>query len=124
MSNLWLSVYYPHMLVKELFNPMGLGQSFGGTTALLDTDNCKVVNKTKQDSAVLLHMQREENGAEGHAYMRPKAEYESVAGSLLNWAFTEPRIVGLTLNELSQLDTGLRLSSVDGKIQVSQYGTQ
>lgn len=107
------------MWVRELFNPMGVSQSFSGLTTFLDGDNCKIVNKTKQDEAVLLHLRREEDGVEGHAYMRPQKQFAPIAEQLLNWAFAEPKIVGLTVNELANLDTGLSVSSVGGKMQLS-----
>lgn len=108
------------MLVSELFNPVGLSQSFGGTADFLDNKNCKVVNKARQDSSVLLQMQRDEDSVEGYAYMRPRAEYAEVVDQLLKWAFHDPRILGLTLEELSSLETGLSVSSVGGKMQVNR----
>lgn len=53
------------MKVKELFKPTGISQSIGGTAIFLDRENCVIVNKTKNDNSVLLHLKRESDGEEG-----------------------------------------------------------
>lgn len=110
------------MKVRELFSPPGVSQSFAGLTVFLDQNNCQVVGKTKQDEAILLHLQRESDGTEGHSYLRVQKDYADVADDLLKWAFEEPRIIGLTINELSSLETGLGVSSVGGRMQVNRHG--
>lgn len=105
------------MLVRDLFNPTGVSQSFSGLTVFLDHNNCQIINKTRQDKAVLLHLRRESDRVEGRAYMRVKKEYLELQGQLLNWAFNEPRIVGLTVNELNYWN--VPLISVDGRLQLN-----
>lgn len=112
--------YTYKMRIKDLFNPIGVSQSFSGLTVFLDQNNCKVVNKTMQDGAVLLHLQRELDGVEGHAYVRVKKDHADFKDQLLKWAFNEPKIIGLTINELINLETGLGFTSVDGRLQLGK----
>lgn len=107
------------MLVKEIFQPIGISQSFGGLTTFLGHDDCQVENKTRNEGSVLLHLKRESDGTEGHAYLRVQKDYADISDQLLDWAFAEPRIIGLTINELFDLETGIRISLVNGKLQVS-----
>lgn len=112
-----------NMRIKELFNPAGVSQSFAGLTVFLDQNNCQIRNKTKQEDAVLLHLLRESDGVEGHAYLRVKKEYSDFQDQLLRWVFNEPGIVGLTINGLTDFETGFELTSVGGQQQLSQQGS-
>ena len=108
------------MKVKELFKPTGVSQSIGGTATFLDRENCQVVNKTKNEDSVLLHLKRESDGEEGRAYLRVQNQFESLATQLLNWAFTSGSIIGLTLNKLDDLETNLSVESIGGKLQLKK----
>ena len=108
------------MKVKDLFRVGDPIQSIGGIAEFLDHNNCTIVNKTKQDNAIILHIQRESDKNEGRAYLRVKSEFESVADQLLAWAYDESRVIGLTLNELRELDTNVNVTSVGGRMMFSR----
>src|SRR3989344_386797 len=106
------------MRVRELFKSTGLTQSIGGTAVFLDRENCQIVNKTKNENSIVLHLKRESDGEEGRAHLRAKDEFESISAQLLNCAFASESIVGLTLNQLDDLETNLNIEKVQGRIQL------
>ncbi len=106
------------MKVKELFKPTGISQSIGGTAVFLDRENCIVVNKTKNDNSILLHLKRESDGEEGRAYLRAQDQFKDLETQLLNWAFVSESIIGLTLNQLDNLETNLSVEKIGGKLQL------
>ncbi|MEN9582455.1 MAG: hypothetical protein RL641_409 [Candidatus Parcubacteria bacterium] len=106
------------MRVRELFKSTGLTQSIGGTAVFLDRENCQIVNKTKNENSIVLHLKRESDGEEGRAHLRVKDEFESLSSQLLNWAFASESIVGLTLNQLDDLETNFSVERIGGKLQL------
>ena len=106
------------MRVRELFKSTGLTQSIGGTTIFLDRENCQIVNKTKNENSIVLHLKRESDGEEGRAHLRVQDKFETISAQLLNWAFASESIVGLTLNQLDDLETNLSVESIGGKFQL------
>jgi hypothetical protein len=108
------------MKIKELFKPTGISQSIGGLAIYLDRENCQVINKTKNEDSVLLHLKRESDGEEGRAYLRVQDQFKSLETELLNWAFVSKSIVGLTLNKLDDLETNLSVESFGGKLQLKK----
>lgn len=106
------------MKIKELFNPTGITQSIGGLAIFLDKNNCKVVNKTKNEDSILLHLKRDSDDEEGRAYLRVQNQFEGVSAQLLNWAFTNDKIMGLTLNQLDELDTDLKIEESGGRLSI------
>ena len=106
------------MRVRELFKSTGLTQSIGGTATFLDRENCQIVNKSKNENSIVLHLKRESDGEEGRAHLRVKDEFESISAQLLNWAFASESVVGLTLNQLDDLETNLNIEKVQGRIQL------
>jgi len=115
-----LKILNRNMRVKDLFSPLGISHSFSDNDVFLDNNNCKVVNKTKRDKAILLVLRRGSDNLEGHCYLRVKKEYTGIESQLLRWAFQEPKITGLTVNELSNLKVGLKISLVNGRMQARQ----
>lgn len=108
------------MKIKELFKPTGISQSIGGTAIFLDRENCQVVNKTKNEDSVLLHLKRESDGEEGRAYLRAQDQFKDLVSELLNWVFASESIVGLSLNELDELETNLSVESIGGRLQLKK----
>ncbi len=106
------------MRIRELFKSTGLTQSIGGTAIFLDRENCQIVNKTKNENSIVLHLKRESDGEEGQAHLRVQEKFETLSTQLLNWAFTSKSIVGLTLNQLDDLETNLSIESTGGKLQL------
>ena len=108
------------MRVRELFKSTGLTQSIGGTAIFLDRENCQIVNKTKNENSIVLHLKRESDGEEGRAHLRVQEKFETISPQLLNWAFASESIVGLTLNQLDDLETSLSVESTGGKLQLKK----
>lgn len=108
------------MKIKELFKPTGISQSIGGTVIFLDRENCQVVNKTKNEDSVLLHLKRESDGEEGRSYLRVQDQFKSLETELLNWAFASESIVRLNLNNLDELETNLQVESIAGRLQLKK----
>ena len=106
------------MKFKDIFRIGGITQTIGGLVTFLDWDNCKVENKKQIDSAVVLIIKRESDGEEGHAYVRVQDQFKGVTDQLLKWVFVNGKIVGLTLNELNSIDTGLEITSTEGRQSV------
>lgn len=106
------------MRVRELFKSTGLTQSIGGTAIFLDRENCQIVNKTKNENSIVLHLKRESDGEEGRAHLRVQDEFETLSAQLLNWAFASESIIGLTLNQLDDFETNLSVESTGGKFQL------
>ena len=107
------------MKVKELFKPTGVSQSIGGLTIFLNRENCSVINKTKNADYVLLHLKRASDGEEGQSYLRVKEKYTNIAPKLLNWAFDSKSIIGLTLNQLDELETNLNIENYQGRLKIT-----
>ncbi len=95
------------MKIKELFKPTNISQSIGGFAVFLDKDNCQIINKTKGEDFVLLHLKRESDEEEGHSYLRVKDEFKNSTSEFLRWAFVNEKMMGLTLNQLDNLETNL-----------------
>lgn len=108
------------MRVRELFKSTGLTQSIGGTAIFLDRENCQIVNKTKNENSIVLHLKRESDGEEGRAHLRVKDEFESLSAELLNWAFASESIIGLTLNQLDDLETNLSVEKIGERLQLKK----
>lgn len=108
------------MKVRELFKIGDVMHSIGDKAIYLDRDNCLVNNKTKKDDAVILNLKRVSDGEEGKSYLRVRGEFENISAQLLNWAFASESIVGLTLNQLDDLETNLNIEKVQGRIQLSK----
>ncbi len=109
------------MKIKELFKPTGISQSIGGTAIFLDRENCQIANKTKNENSIVLHLKRESDGEEGRAYLRVQDKFETLSAQLLNWAFASESIVGLSLNELDELETNLSVESIEARLQLKKY---
>lgn len=105
------------MQVKKLFRIGGLIESIDGRSPFLDHDNCKIINVTKKDDALVLSLKREGDGQEGRAYLRVRDQYKNSSQQLLRWAFSD-RIVGLTLNQLNDLETSFSIEQAHGKQQL------
>ena len=108
------------MKIKEIFTVGDMIQSIGGLSIFLDWDNCQIVNKKKNENAVVLILRRQSDGEEGRAYLRVRNEFSIITNQLLGWAFTSERIFDLTLNQLNETETGLQISSLNGNITLSQ----
>ncbi len=107
------------MKVRELFKPVNISQSIGGLSTFLDRENCQIENKTKSDGSIILHLKRESDGEEGRAHLKVRDEYKEMSPQLLRWAFINKNMVGLTLNQLDDLETGLTIESIGGRLQLA-----
>jgi hypothetical protein len=100
------------MKINELFKHTGISQSIGGFSILLDSDNCKIIGKTKKEDYVLLLLKEEKEGGEGHAYLRVQNKFKNISNKLLNLVFINENIIGLTLNQLNDLDINIEIESI------------
>lgn len=107
------------MKIKELFKIGGIMQSIDGKSEYLDQNNCVVKNKTKNEEAVILHLKRESDGEEGNAYLRVRDEFKDIATPLLRWAFSSDKVMNLTLNQLTDMETGLEINRVGRKLSLN-----
>ncbi len=108
------------MKIKELFTIGDMIQSIGGTATFLDRDNCQVENKRKIDNAIALTLKRQSDGEEGHAYLRVRSEFSQIADQLLDWAFASELLMGLSLNQLGERETGLNVHGLNGKLMLDR----
>ncbi|MCX6715636.1 MAG: hypothetical protein NT077_01305 [Candidatus Taylorbacteria bacterium] len=108
------------MKIRELFKPTCISQSVGGLAVFLDKDNCQIVNKTKSEKSIILHLKRESDEEEGRAHLRVQDQFETISDQLLNWAFAYDGIIGLTLNQLEDLETNLNVENIKGRLQVEK----
>ena len=106
------------MKTRELFKPVHISQSLGRSAVFLDRENCRIVNKTKNENFVLLHLRRESDGQEGRAYLRVQDQFQSLATQLLNWAFASESIIGLSINTLDDFETNLSVEGIGSKLQL------
>lgn len=93
------------MKINELYTIGGPSQSFDGRSEFLNWDNCKIEKMSIKEDYVLLHLKRESDGEEGHAFLRVKEHLKSRKNIFLGFAFTDSRLLGLTLNELNNFET-------------------
>ena len=103
------------MKVKELFTISDFTQSVGGLSSFLTKDDCRIINKRKTENSIALTLKRESDGAEGTSHLKVRGEFQAEASRLLNWAFASKTIVGLTLNQLSELETDLSIGHLAGR---------
>lgn len=106
------------MRVRELFKTTGFTQSISGTAIPLDRENCQIVNKTKKENSIVLHLKRDLDKKEGKAYLKVRDKFETLSAQLLIWALDSKSIVGLTLNQLDDLETNFSIESIEGKLQL------
>lgn len=93
------------MKVSKLFKITGISEFLGKNLGLLDRDNCKIVDRTKNENSLVLHLKRESDGQGGQAHLRVQDQFETISAQLLNWALVSNSIIGLTLNQLDNLET-------------------
>ena len=69
---------------------------------------------------MILLLKRQPDRQEGHAYLRVRSDFSSIADQLLNWAFSSEQLIGLTLNQLSELETNLQIGSLNGRLMLNR----
>jgi hypothetical protein len=108
------------MKIKELFTVGDMIQSIGGLAVFLNRDNCQIKNWKKTDEAVVLTLKRQSDGEEGHAYLRARKEFSEIGDQLLGWVFSSGKVRDLTLNQLSELETDLQVTSIGGRMMLNR----
>lgn len=101
------------MKIKELYTVGGLSQSFDGRSEFLDWSNCKIERMSVNEDYILLHLKRDSDGEEGNAYLRVKDHLKPREAVFLGFAFTDNRLIGLTLNELSDFETNITPENIN-----------
>jgi hypothetical protein len=107
------------MKIKDIFRFGAISQVVGGTGEYLTDSNTVVVNKSKTERDILFHLRRESDGNEADIHFNVLPDYESISETLLNWAFTDDRMIGLSPSDIRDLDTNIQISSVEGKMQMT-----
>lgn len=104
------------MRTRELFRIGGISQSLGE----LDYDNCQIESKSKGEGneTITLHLKRTSDGKEAHVRLKVRPEFGAIATQLTNWALKFPEIVGLTLNQLNDFETGLTVGKSGGRLSI------
>ena len=102
--------------MRELFRIGGIARF--SNKEYLTHSNCQIKSKTLNDDSIRLHLKRDEGGLEGDSSLRVKEEYKDIRKELLRKIFTNENMIGLTLNELMNLDTNLEIESYGGRMQV------
>jgi len=107
-----------NMRVRELFKSGSLTQLIKGTTNSLDRENCQIVSKTRSENSIILNLRRESDGNNARARLKVRDKFETISNQLLNWAFNDDKITGLTLNQLDDLETNLSIEKVRGRVRL------
>jgi|SRR3989344_4339060 len=106
------------MRLRELFTVGGIIESTDGRAPFLDRDNCIVVNKTKKDDSIVLHLKRGSDDEEGRAYLKVHDKHKNSSSQLLDWAFMSKGMINLTISQLEGLETNLDFEKVEGRMQL------
>lgn len=69
----------------------------------LSADDCHITGKQLNKSKIIFHMKREGDGSEGNVFVRLKDEYKDQF-LLSKRLFASRKIIGMSLNELKNLD--------------------
>ncbi len=99
------------MKVQNLFNRLGVGQSFSGVQVFLDHNSGKVTKVERKPDSVFLTL-KDSSGNEGHAFMRVQDRIKNLENRerLLKWA-SEAELIGLNLNEIEGLSVEIELEN-------------
>ena len=108
------------MKINELFRVGDVAHTLKGASDFLDRDNCQIVNITKESESIVLHLKRESDGEEGKSYLRVREEFNSIECQLLDAVFGLKSALGLTLNQLAELETGVNLEKSNGRLSIVQ----
>jgi uncharacterized hydantoinase/oxoprolinase family protein len=96
------------MKVKELFDRVG-DPSFVMGDPLFDREACTIksiaVDGSVDGAAIIIL--KDQSGTEWRAYLRVLKKFNKISSILLNWVQTNQDILGLTLNQLEDVETGL-----------------
>ncbi len=90
------------MYIREIINIGGILRSVNNPVNL-DWDNCKIDKKTRNEYGLVLRLKRESDGEEGTASLKLKDEFKD-RKDLLRQIFVSEKVMGLTLNELKDLE--------------------
>jgi len=99
------------MKVKEIFKNIGVSQSFQGVDVFLDNSNCSIIKMIKNADSIRLRLKRNSGAEEGQAYLRVLDIYKSKEREILEQVSNLPSVIGLTINELPDLETGINVDS-------------
>jgi len=106
------------MKIKEIFAIGGITESIDGRSPFLDWNNCTIENKSMSKDSLILKLKRKSDGEEGISHLRVQDKFKSIESQLLNLAFANSKIIGLTLNNLSDLEIGLEIQNFRGRLNI------
>ncbi len=108
------------MKIRELFKIGGIRESKKAED-YLDRDNCFIKDITDEKDHLILHLQREFDGQEGRVSLKAREEFKIISEQILKMKrIFAGKIIGLTLNQLDNFETNLKITSIGGKLQVSK----
>lgn len=99
------------MKVSELFEITDPSGYTNGSTPYLDRGDCKIVDRKKSEDSLVLYLKRASDGKDGRAHLRVREQFEKISIQLLEWAFASS-IVGLTIDQLNNLETDSEVESI------------
>ncbi len=106
------------MKIKEIFRIGGITELIDGRSPFLDWNNCSIENKSMSENSLILRLKRKSDGEEGISRLRVQDKFKSIENQLLNWAFASSKIVGLTLNDLNDLDVDIEIQDFKGRLSI------
>lgn len=100
------------MRVRELFRPTQVSSSINGSMAYLDRENCQIESMEKKESKIIFNLKRNSDDAKGVSHLKVRDEYKDFSSQLFSWVLVNKDIIiGLTLNQFDNLETGLNIKT-------------
>jgi hypothetical protein len=106
------------MKIREIFNIGGLRGSFTGPQPLLDRNDCEIYQKNIKPEGLALILRRKEDGLEGKVSLKVKDEFNSLENILIKLIYNNEEMIGLTLNQLDDLETGINITETEGRMSI------
>ncbi|MFA6177497.1 MAG: hypothetical protein WC694_01220 [Candidatus Paceibacterota bacterium] len=106
------------MQIKDIFNVGPVGSMGRRLQSYLNGGNCQIINKTLNEDRVDFRLRRESDGMEGDSFIKVRDEFKERNKELLNWIFVNKEIMGLTIDQLAQMETNLKMEIFNGHVQI------
>lgn len=81
------------MRARDIFQIGGITAGVGGYAEHLDDHNCRIVDKTLSDAALVLRLRRDVDSMEGKSHLRVQNQFKEGTSQLLRWAFNSKEIL-------------------------------
>ena len=95
------------MYIRDIFRIGGVASY--SIREYLGQDNCQISKIIFDKDKISLHLKRKEDNQGGHASLKVKEEYKENRKELFGWVSSNQKnIIGLTLNELRDLEINFK----------------